>query len=73
MPIGSMGVNKTRGCKNPLLKTITKNNNNMKKAINNFKQQDTAVKIGITFVVTFIIPMLIFIAVNIASGNVSNF
>lgn len=47
--------------------------NNMKKAINNFKQQETAVKIGITFVGTFIIPMLIFIAVNIASGNVSNF
>ena len=52
---------------------ITKNKNNMKKAINNFKQQDTAVKIGLTFVGTFIIPMLIFIAVNIASGNVSNF
>lgn len=45
----------------------------MRKAINNFKQQETAVKIGITFVGTFIIPMLIFIAVNIASGNLSNF
>jgi len=45
----------------------------MKKAINNFKQQDTAVKIGLTFVCTFIIPVLIFIAVNIASGNLSNF
>ncbi len=39
----------------------------MKKAINNFKQQETAVKIGITFVGTFIIPMLIFIVINIAS------
>lgn len=45
----------------------------MKKAINNFKHQDIAVKIGLTFVVTFILPMLIFIAVNIASGNLSNF
>jgi len=45
----------------------------MKKAINNFKQQQTAVKIGLTFVATFIVPMLIFIAVNIASGQVSNF
>lgn len=45
----------------------------MKKAINNFKQQETAVKIGLTFVATFILPMIIFIAVNIASGNVSNF
>ena len=45
----------------------------MKKAINNFKQQETAVKIGITFVGTFIIPMLIFIAVNIASGDLSTF
>ena len=45
----------------------------MKKVVNNFKQQETAVKIGITFVGTFILPMLIFIAVNIASGNVSNF
>jgi hypothetical protein len=45
----------------------------MKKAINNFKQQDTAVKIGITFVGTFILPMIIFILSNILSGNVSNF
>lgn len=45
----------------------------MKKAINNFKQQETAVKIGITFVGTFILPMLIFILSNILSGNVSNF
>ena len=45
----------------------------MKKVVNNFKQQETAVKIGITFVGTFILPMLIFIAVNIASGNLSNF
>jgi hypothetical protein len=45
----------------------------MKKAINNFKQQDTAVKIGLTFVGTFILPMIIFILSNILSGNVSNF
>ena len=45
----------------------------MRKAIYNFKQQETAVKIGITFVGTFIIPMLIFIAVNIAKGNISKF
>ena len=45
----------------------------MRKAINNFKQQDTAVKIGLTFVGTFIIPILIFIVSNILSGNVSNF
>ena len=45
----------------------------MRKVVNNFKQQDTAVKIGLTFVVTFILPMIIFIAVNIASGSVSNF
>ena len=47
--------------------------NNMKKAINNFKQQETAVKIGLTFVGTFIVPILIFIVSNILSGNLSNF
>ena len=45
----------------------------MKKVVNNFKQQDTAVKIGLTFVGTFILPILIFILSNILSGNVSNF
>jgi|13_taG_2_1085334.scaffolds.fasta_scaffold05682_10 hypothetical protein len=45
----------------------------MKKVVNNFKQQDTAVKIGITFVGTFILPMIIFILSNILSGNLSNF
>lgn len=45
----------------------------MKKAINNFKQQETPVKIGLTFVGTFIIPMLIFVVINIASGDISNF
>jgi hypothetical protein len=45
----------------------------MRKVVNNFKQQDTAVKIGITFVGTFIVPVLIFILSNILSGNLSNF
>lgn len=45
----------------------------MKKAINNFKQQETAVKIGITFVGTFIVPIIIFVLSNILSGNISNF
>ena len=45
----------------------------MRKVVNNFKQQETAVKIGLTFVGTFIIPILIFIVSNILSGNVSNF
>jgi len=45
----------------------------MRKAINNFKQQETAVKIGLTFVATFILPMIIFLVSNILSGNISNF
>ena len=45
----------------------------MKNAINTIKKQDTATKIGLAFVGTFILPMLIFVSYNIITGNINNF
>ena len=45
----------------------------MKNAINTIKKQDTTTKIGLTFVAAFILPMLIFVAYNVATGQINNF
>ena len=45
----------------------------MKNAINTIKKQDTATKIGLAVVSTFILPMLIFVSYNIITGNINNF
>lgn len=43
----------------------------MRKLTNNFKQQDTTTKVGLTIVATFILPMLIFVASNIDPNTIS--
>lgn len=45
----------------------------MKNAINTIKKQDTTTKIGLTFVTAFILPMLIFVAYNVVTGQINNF
>ena len=50
-----------------------KKQNIMKNAINTIKKQDTSTKIGLAFVCTFILPMIIFVSYNIITGNINNF